>query len=340
MNVSGDQLQTVFPAVLHLLVFFCKLREVFWGPLLLSRNPSIHHQQGNQLQGEESSLIQGRWFRRGVIPTVILGLGYIQATLLSLGGILCCPLFLHTVFLSQKPWGFLTKLLSGNIFSSQLNSAILHGRRWLKYQGTPQSAAERAGDCQNAVRQEGKKQTCFWGAWLLGSSGRVWFTGWSLVCGYRQLASGGVLICNADLLCPLVGAAQLLLFSHWQLGNHQNHRPGSDGGTIECPGCTAAPGCSHPLSSRSIWEAALLTAKISADVQCTGLKAIRQRAVAEAANWRGAPSRAHPHRACCHYKQFNLELQLIVTSAEELLFFHHRKAAGMWARFQRLGWIH
>lgn len=47
-------------------------------------------------------------------------------------------------------------------------------------------------------------------------------------------------------------------------------------------------------------------------------------------------SRARPHRARCHYKQFNLELQLTVTSTEELLFFPHRKAAGMRARFQRL----
>lgn len=30
-------------------------------------------------------------------------------------------------------------------------------------------------------------------------------------------------------------------------------------------------------------------------------------------------------RARCHYKQFNLELQLIVTSTEELLFFHMAK---------------
>lgn len=44
-NVSGDQLQTVFPAVLHLLVFFCKLREVFLGALLLSRNPSITNRE-------------------------------------------------------------------------------------------------------------------------------------------------------------------------------------------------------------------------------------------------------------------------------------------------------
>lgn len=47
--------------------------------------------------------------------------------------------------------------------------------------------------------------------------------------------------------------------------------------------------------------------------------------VAEAADERSAPSQAHPHWAHCHYKQFNLELQLIVTSTEELLFFHMAK---------------
>ena len=73
--------------------------------------------------------------------------------------VLCCPLFLHIVFLSQKTWGFLTKLLSGvtqSYFGSQPNSAILCGQRWLKHQGTPHGAAEGAGDCQNAVREEGK----------------------------------------------------------------------------------------------------------------------------------------------------------------------------------------
>lgn len=49
--------------------------------------------------------------------------------------------------------------------------------------------------------------------------------------------------------------------------------------------------------------------------------------VAEAADQRGALSQAHPRRARCHYKQFNLELQLIVTSTEELLFFHMAKLA-------------
>lgn len=57
LNVSGNQLQTVFPAVLHLLVFFCKLREVFLGALLLSRNPSIHHQRGKQsCKGKRAAL--------------------------------------------------------------------------------------------------------------------------------------------------------------------------------------------------------------------------------------------------------------------------------------------
>lgn len=83
-------------------------------------------------------------------------------------------------------------------------------------------------------------------------------------------------------------------------------------------------------------EAALLTAKVSADVQCSSLKVIQEQALAEAANQRSAPSQAHPRRARCHYKQFNLELQLIVTSTEEFFFFHHCKAAGTWARFQWL----
>lgn len=101
-------------------------------------------------------------------------------------------------------------------------------------------------------KASGKKQKCFWRVWLLGSSGRVWFTGWSRGGGYLQLASGGVLICNTDLPWPQVGAAQLLFCSCRQLRNHRIHRPACDGGAIEHPSCTTACGCSHPLSSQSI----------------------------------------------------------------------------------------
>lgn len=75
LNGLGNQLQTVFPAVLHLSAFSASQDRFFWA-LLLSRNDK---------QGKQSSLVQGHWLRRDIIPTVMLGLRYIQATHLSLG---------------------------------------------------------------------------------------------------------------------------------------------------------------------------------------------------------------------------------------------------------------
>lgn len=116
------------------------------------------NRESRAARGREE-LIQGRWLRRGIIPMAGAGIhpGHPPLTRRAL----CCPLFLLIVFQSQKPWGFLTKLLSGNIFGTQLNSDILHGKRRPKHQGTPRGATEVAGGCQNSVRQEGKtKNAC------------------------------------------------------------------------------------------------------------------------------------------------------------------------------------
>lgn len=137
--------------------------------------------------------------------------------------------------------------------------------------------------------------------------------------GYLQLA-GDVPICNTDLPCSAaIDSSQ----------------------TTEM----VLEGPSNPLSSAQLLPSPLLPEYLRGGIahnRDLGGRAVPwfQSCSATCCSRGGesarCSSRARPHRARCHYKQFNLELQLTVTSAEELLFFPHRKAAGTWARFQRL----
>lgn len=115
--------------------------------------------------------------------------------------LLCCPLFPDTVFLSQNSQGFLIKLLSGNIFGSWPTSAILHGKKWLKYQGTQHSASEVAGDCQNTVRQEGK---------MKNASGGCGCSGLQVGAMVVIISSLHLVVClSATLPCPACWWEQL-----------------------------------------------------------------------------------------------------------------------------------
>lgn len=117
--------------------------------MLLSRNPSITNRESRTARGRGQShpgmLVEKRHHSHG---NVLAGIhpGHLVVTV----RVLCCLLLLHTVFLSQKPWGFLTELFSRKIFGSQLNLAVLCGKSWPKYQGhrVSHSATEVAGDCQ------------------------------------------------------------------------------------------------------------------------------------------------------------------------------------------------
>lgn len=155
--------------------------------------------------------------------------------------------------------------ISGNTFESQLNSAILHHKKWLKYQRTPHSAAETAGACQDAAREEGKPKNvsgeCGCWAAQAGSGLQAGASG----DGYLQLWCGFVLICNSSLPCPRVGAAWLLLSSHQQVRNHQNHSPGCEEGaenTLTALWCPAAPICSPPRAPQAV----LLPSTVPVDV--------------------------------------------------------------------------
>lgn len=130
---------------------FLQVERGFFG-LCTALQKSIHPSLTGkaELRREESSLVQGCWLRRRIIPMVMSGppCSHWESPLL--------PPFPKYSVSKPKTTGFQTKLLSRNIFGSQPNSAILHGKRWLKYQGTQHGAAEVAGDCQNAIRQDGK----------------------------------------------------------------------------------------------------------------------------------------------------------------------------------------
>lgn len=169
--------------------------------------------------------------------------------------------------------------------------------------------------------RRGRNQKCLWGARLLGHLGRVCFAGWSRGCGYLQLA-GGVFICNTDLrCCPAIHSSETTQMVV--------EGPSSPLAALQH---SAAPIPSPPRVLRGC------TAH-NRDLRGCAVSWFQSRSATGCG--RGGESarcssRARPHRARCHYKQFNLELQLTVTSTEELLFFPHRKAAGMRARFQRL----
>lgn len=140
--------------------------------------------------------------------------------------------------------------VSGNTFKSQLNSAILHHKKWLKYQGTPHGAAEIAGACQDAVREEGKTKN---------ASGECGC--WAAQAGSGLQAGAVVMvICNFDLvLClsaaPTCPAHRSGSSSASALQPPSEKPPKSQprlkGGGSERPDCTVVPGCSHLLSSQS-----------------------------------------------------------------------------------------
>lgn len=83
--------------------------------------------------------------------------------------------------------------VSGNSFESQLNSAIVHHEKWLKYQGTPHGAAEIVGASQDTVRGEGKIKNASGecGCWAAQEGSSL------------QAGAVVVVICNFDLVLCL-----------------------------------------------------------------------------------------------------------------------------------------
>lgn len=147
--------------------------------------------------------------------------------------------------------------VSGNTFKSQLHSAT-SSQEVAEIPGYPTRCYRDNWGLPGWCKGRGENQKGFWRMWLLGCSGRAWFTGWSLGDGYLQLWSGFVLICSTRLPCPPVGAAWLLHSSHQGVRNHQNHSAGCKKGaanTLTALRCRAAPICSPPRAP----EAVLLT---------------------------------------------------------------------------------
>jgi len=136
---------------------FSASREKFFWALCCSPgiHPSITNRESRAARGREQPC-PGTLVEKGHHTHGDVGPGIHPGHSALTRRVLCCPFFPDTLFLSKTMWEFLTKSLSGNIFGSQPNSAILHGKRWLKSQGTLHGAPAGAGDCQNAIRQEGK----------------------------------------------------------------------------------------------------------------------------------------------------------------------------------------
>lgn len=178
----------------------------------------------------------------------------------------CSSLLLRAVFLSPNPRGFLTTLVEKPFLHSATSSQEV-----AKIPGHLTWCCRDSWGLPASCKGRGENRKGFWRMWLLGCSGRVWFTGWSLGDGYLQLWSGFVLICSTKQPCPRVGAAWHLHSSHHQVRNHENHSPGCKEGaanTLSAAWCPAAPICSPPRAP----EAVLLAATIPVDVKCCGTK--------------------------------------------------------------------